>query len=522
MIADALRVRSALENGEFVPFFQPIFEIRSGELAGYEVLARWDDPKRGVISPEMFIPAAERDGWINDLTLELLRGAFEAVAGLPASVLLSVNLSAGQLCQRALPGRIEQVANRFGFCLERLTFELTESALVDDMAMARTVAADLKTMGCKLALDDFGTGFSSLLSLQALPFDRLKVDRSFVGSMIESKDSRKIVAMVVGLGQSLGIATVAEGVETEEQDEMLLWLGCDYGQGWLYGRPVPARALLETFCAVRERKVPRRQGEGMTQRQSVSQFDMPPATRLAQLRAVYDGAPVGLAFLDREMRYVTLNRRMADISGVPMEDHLSKTVEELYPHFFEVVGPSIRRALEGNSVEGMEVETSLPETADRRILLLSYEPARDEAGEVVGVSVAVSDRTQIRRLEKSKREAEEHLRHFLDLNPQITWVLDDKGGAIDVSKQWVTASGREEGSWRGLGWLDALHPEDVEETKRVLFRSLATGEPIDVRYRLRPKGGEWAWIRARGWPRYNGVGKVLYWYGVLELCGGEG
>jgi PAS domain S-box-containing protein len=520
MVADVLRVRAALENGEFVPFFQPLIEIRSGELAGYEVLARWEDPERGTISPETFIPAAERDGWINDLTMELLKRAFDAVAGLPAPVQLSVNLSAGQLCDRSLPGAIERVANGFGFGLERLTLELTESALVHDMAIARAVAADLKALGCKLALDDFGTGFSSLLSLQALPFDRLKVDRSFVGSMIESKDSRKIVAMVIGLGQSLGIATVAEGVETAEQDEMLLWLGCDYGQGWLFGRPVPAAGLLETFHAVRERKASAREGEGMPQRQSMSQLDMPPAMRLAQLRAVYDGAPVGLAFLDRDMRYVTLNKRLADMSEVPMEEHLSKTVEEIYPHFFGVVGPSIRRALEGESVGGIEVETHPWKVTEGRSLLLSCEPARDEAGEVVGVSVAMSDLTPMKRLERSRQEAEDHLRYFLDLNPQIAWVLDEKGCALDVSKRWLSSAGREEGAWKGLGWLEALHPDDVERTKCVLFHSLATGEPMDVRYRLRPEGGEWIWKWARGWPRYDGEGKILYWYGVLEACEG--
>ena len=126
--------------------------------------------------------------------------------------------------------------------------------------------------------------------------------------MTTSKESRKIVAAVVGLGQSLGITTVAEGIETEEQDEMLLWLGCDQGQGWHYGRPVVAADLPGVMSARRERKPPRRAVENMQHRRSLSEFDLLPATRLAQLRAVYDGAPVGLAFLDRDTRYVALNR----------------------------------------------------------------------------------------------------------------------------------------------------------------------------------------------------------------------
>jgi EAL domain-containing protein (putative c-di-GMP-specific phosphodiesterase class I) len=136
-----------------------------------------------------------------------------------------------------LPKRIREAAEAAAFPLTRVVIEITESALVENLEHAQSISMELKAHGCRLALDDFGTGYSSLLHLQSLPFDELKVDRSFVGSMAERRESRKIVSAVVGLGQSLGLETIAEGAETQEQAEMLLLLGCEMGQGWLFGKP---------------------------------------------------------------------------------------------------------------------------------------------------------------------------------------------------------------------------------------------------------------------------------------------
>jgi EAL domain-containing protein (putative c-di-GMP-specific phosphodiesterase class I) len=159
---------------------------------------------------------------------------------LPGSLRLSVNLSPLQLADRTLPGQIATVAERGGFPLERLTVEITESALIEDLPAAQDVAKDLKALGCRLALDNFGAGYSSLFNLLALPFDELKVDRSFVHTLTQSRQNREITAAVIGLGESLGLTTVGEGVETEEEAGILIGFGCILGQGWLFGRPAPA------------------------------------------------------------------------------------------------------------------------------------------------------------------------------------------------------------------------------------------------------------------------------------------
>ncbi len=343
----------ALAESQFMPFFQPLVTLRTGQLAGFEVLARWQHPLEGLISPGTFIPVAERDGWIGQLTRQILQKAFQAAAALPENLNLAINISPLQLRDLHLPEQIRALATDAGFAFSRIVVEITESALIDTLPSAVSIAVELKTLGCRLALDDFGTGYSSLSHLQALPFDKLKVDRSFVSSMTEKRESRKIVSAVIGLGQSLGLRTVAEGIETHEQAEMMLWLGCDFGQGYFYGRPVPARDLAACVSAKRE-KLQIAQGSAW-KKISGSNFHVPPTQRLAQLQAVYDGAPVGLAFLDQNMRYMNLNQKLADMNGATIEDHLGSPVAEMIPELFATIEPHIRRALDGETLADLRL-----------------------------------------------------------------------------------------------------------------------------------------------------------------------
>jgi PAS domain S-box-containing protein len=513
---DPLEIDQAFDNGEFRPHFQPSINLRTGDLHGFELLARWNHPKRGWISPDEFIPLAEKDGWINRLTRELLHRGFSAVANLPSSVTLAINISPVQLREANLPVNIQTIAKKVGFSLERLTIEITESSLTDSMDRARTISSALKAMGCKLSLDDFGTGYSSLSHLQALPFDELKVDRSFVSSMTERRDSRKIVAAVVGLGQSLGLITLAEGVETREQAKMLQWLGCDLVQGWFYGKPLPAEELAEAVSTF-QRCGPPRESKDVLGRVSCGGLDALPSLRLAHLQAVYDGAPVGLAFLDRDLRYMTLNQRLATINGLPMGDHLGRTVSEIVPELFPKVERHIRRALNGEAVAGVEVIKPATDTSERRAILVTYEPARDEAGEVVGVSVAVVDLSPIRRAEEARRESEENFRNMMELIPQIPWIIDPEGRALDVSQRWLEITGMTGDQWRGFGWLDALHPDDVQPTRNAMQKAFESGDSIDTVYRVRRSEADpWRRLRSRGAARIGADGQIICWYGCLE------
>jgi PAS domain S-box-containing protein len=520
MRLDAADILRALERGDIYPAFQPLVELKTGQVAGFEILARWQHEELGTILPDVFISEIEARGLSNRLTLSLLGKAFASIPLRESSLFVTVNLSPLQLQDTELPGLIAECARPSGFSLDRLMIEVTESALVDDMSRAKAVAGELKALGCSLALDDFGTGYSSLKHLESLPFDRLKVDRGFVSTMTEDRERRKIVAAVVGLGQSLGLLTVAEGIETQEQASMLLWLGCELGQGWLYGKPVPEAEIprmlavpMETFAA----KMP-----APLDGESVVGAHMLPAQRFAQLQAIYDGAPVGLCFIDKQLRYVTLNRQLAKLNGVPAAAHLGRTVAEVLPRLFPIVEPYIRRALRGESITGVEIQKPPADGGgEAQTLVLSYRPARDEAGEVLGVSVAIMDVTERKRTEQALHESEVHFRHMMTLGPHVPWVLNALGEVIEASPQWEVVTGQSLEEALGNGWQKMLHPVDVPPTQEAIRISLSTGKPIDISYRVRSPEGEWKQMRSRGAPRFGSAGEVVSVYGLVEEVEGE-
>jgi EAL domain-containing protein (putative c-di-GMP-specific phosphodiesterase class I) len=243
MVVNKQEVRHAIESDAIVPCFQPVIDLRSMRLTGFEVLTRWRHPSLGLILPSNFIQVAEELGIIGILTRELLRKAFRSAAILPGHFSIAFNVSPIQLRYRSLPTQLREAAVLAGIPLNRLIIEITESAILDNEEQALSIAQEIKAMGCRLAIDDFGTGYASLRHLMALPFDQIKVDRSFIEQMLVRPDSRKIVAAVISLGHSLGLVTLAEGVETREQEALLLQMGCSLAQGWLYGRPLTADQL---------------------------------------------------------------------------------------------------------------------------------------------------------------------------------------------------------------------------------------------------------------------------------------
>lgn len=508
-------IRRGLEADEFFPVFQPLVEMRTGQLAGFEVLARWKR-RRQEILPAEFIPAMERAGLINELTTAILSKALACAPIAEQQLMVAFNLTPTQLVNPRLPERLKALAWTAGFPLDRLTVEITESALVDDLARAREMALALKALHCRLALDDFGTGYSSLTHLHALPFDELKVDRSFVNSMTEKRESREIVAAVVGLGLGLGLMTVAEGVETRQQAEMLFWMGCDLAQGWLYGKPVPAGELAGVLS-----QTPWESPAGTPEARDLNplaSLQALPAHRLAQLQAIYDGAPVGLCFLDRNLRYISLNRQLAEMNGVPAAAHLGRKVSEVVPHVYKVVGPFLQQALAGEPVTGIEVNRPAPGGNSQRqmTIMVSYRTVRDGGGDVVGVSVAVMDVTQRKRMEEALRESEDHFRHMVNLSPHVPWVLDAQGQVTEGSQRWEDYTGQPREQALGDGWLKALHPDDVAQAKEAIQESLKSGLPIDMEYRVRKPGEDWKWMRSRGSPRYSASGEIVSIYGVTE------
>ena len=236
-------LRVGIPKGEFVPYFEQQIDLTTNRLHGFEVLARWDHPTRGLVMPDSFIDIAEETGAISDLSFSIMRQAFVEARNWDPSVSLSVNISPMQLKDPWLAQKLVKLLTETGFAATRLEVEITETSLFENLALAQSIVGSLKNQGIRIALDDFGTGYSSLAHLRALPFDRIKIDKSFVTTICENGESAAIVAAITRLGESLGLPVTAEGIETADIEERLRHLGCHKGQGWLYGRPLPMPAV---------------------------------------------------------------------------------------------------------------------------------------------------------------------------------------------------------------------------------------------------------------------------------------
>jgi PAS domain S-box-containing protein len=411
---------------------------------------------------------------------------------------------------------MQRTAERASFSFKKLIVEITESALLLDLDVAAKIAKDLKALGAELALDDFGTGYSSLLHLQALPFDKIKIDGSFVQSMTCQRDSRKIVAAVVGLGLSLGLRTVGEGIEEKEQADLLFSLGCDLGQGWWYGRPVPA-SQLESLLA--EEKRPLRPKDEASANEDVAlHLEAMPAQRLAQLQAIYDGAPVGLSFLDRHLRYVSTNERGAAMKDVSVKQHIGRTVAEVLPDAFAQLKPFLGRALAGESVSGIEVRIANSQQADGYLtLLVSYHPICDATDEVVGILVAAVDISERKRIEQALAESDAYFRQTLEQHSVCLWTANAEGVITDIGPEWLMLTGLAKEESIGNGWIEGLHPEDDGRAFQLWQENVRSGQPYDIQFRCRREGGCWRWVRARAMARRGASAEITHWHGTLEV-----
>ncbi len=238
-------LRTAVGNGEFELVFQPIVKLDRQRIATCEALLRWRHPERGYVSPAEFIPLAEETGSICEIGEWVLRKACSEAAKWPGGIGVAVNVSAVQFKNAAVVRAVMEALTASGLPAHRLELEITESVLLNDSVTTLATLHTLKRLGVRVAMDDFGTGFSSLSYLQSFPFDKIKIDQSFVRNLGETGNARLIVRSVVGLGRSLGITTTAEGIETEAQLEQLRLEGCEEGQGYLFSRPVPSATIRE-------------------------------------------------------------------------------------------------------------------------------------------------------------------------------------------------------------------------------------------------------------------------------------
>ena len=236
-------IRHGIKAGEFVPFFQPLVDLNSRQIIGFEALARWRSPRRGLLEAEGFIETAERTGLIGPLTLSVLEQALKEARAWPGHLKLAVNVSPVQFRDAMLAEHILKLLALTGYPANRLEIEITEGSLLEDREQVLTIIRSLKNVGVSISLDDFGTGYASLAQVNRLPLDRIKIDNSFITTIVKSEQTAAIVSTIAGLGHNLDVPITAEGVESEQIRSALADFGCSEAQGWLFGRAISAEAV---------------------------------------------------------------------------------------------------------------------------------------------------------------------------------------------------------------------------------------------------------------------------------------
>jgi diguanylate cyclase (GGDEF)-like protein len=254
-------MREGISEGSFIPYFQPMLDLSSKQVTGFEVLARWNHPRRGIVEPDDFISVAEATGMISDLSFSVMRQALLRGVQWPNDITIAVNVSPVQFKDPLLAERIIKLLEEVGFPANRLELEITETAILADRDLALATVKSLKDHGVRISLDDFGTGYASLSQLRELPFDRIKIDKSFVASLLSDQQSNAIVHAIATLGKNLDLPITAEGVETEIVHQRLQELGCSDAQGWLFGRAICGREAGETFFRATGDNLPEREKE---------------------------------------------------------------------------------------------------------------------------------------------------------------------------------------------------------------------------------------------------------------------
>jgi len=238
-------LKAALAGGQFQLYYQPLLNLETGQIVSFEALLRWKHPLRGMVSPAEFIPVAEECGLIGPLGEWVLNEATKTAARWPQVWRVAVNISPLQFRHKSLVNSVKKALKGSGLSPARLEQEITESVILEDEVHNLAILNAIRALGVRIAMDDFGTGYSSLSYLRTFPFDKIKIDQSFVRDLPHDKNALSIVRAIADMAQSLGVLITAEGVETEAQMEALKALNCGEAQGWLIGRPAPE---IDAYC----------------------------------------------------------------------------------------------------------------------------------------------------------------------------------------------------------------------------------------------------------------------------------
>jgi EAL domain-containing protein (putative c-di-GMP-specific phosphodiesterase class I)/PAS domain-containing protein len=495
----AQALQRAVDQRHIEPHFQPIVSLSDRRVLGFEVLARWRHPDRGLVPPAEFIPLADRLGLLDAILEQLMRTAFAAAASWPHHLFLGFNVSPTQLHDTGLVSRVRRAAHDSDFPTARVHIEVTESAFIDDIASSKATLDLLIGLGCVVAMDDFGTGYSSLTWLSTLPFSKIKIDAQFVSAMIEHRQSRKIVSAVISLGHSLGLAVVAEGVEHVAEAEMLRDMGCQLAQGFLFGRPVPASdipALLN----------------------DIAEYAVNPSTPLPlsaefqafQLSDLYKSDQTAIAFSDPSGTVIASSAAFNSMMDIEGGDVTGRHIGELIAVTSETLAQLRATDLLGHTFPAFEEVT-----AGGALAWIMVRPIKDESGELIGFSIVCADVSHRQPTHPVASDVSPAVDPDATPNSGWSWHLDKGGLVVDVDDSHEEQGGEPKPAL-GLGWMDFVHPDDIEAALGAWADAVPTGGSYEVQLRLHDGGGRYQWHRLETSPVFDANGGVVSWRGRCE------
>lgn len=479
--------RKALDNKEFILYYQPKLDLKSGKMTGVEALIRWKHPENGFIPPLDFIPLAEETGLIIPLGEWILREACSQTIkwqnqGLPP-IVMSVNLSVRQLYQPNLVEMIRNVLNETGLNPELLELEITESMLLDTEHGIK-VLNELEGLGIKISLDDFGTGYSSLHYLKEIPIHNLKIDQSFVRGSISDPNDAAIVKTIIGMAHQLKLTVIAEGVETREHLLFLQRNLCDVAQGFLFSKPIPPEEIaeqyrnIEAFVLQNGLQKEAYKNEAIEKALQIARQELIDLIRLQQ----------GMIFKYEKNNGVFIHTlcdgELLRKMGLIPEEIIGKELKEFFPkEEVERKIPFYEQAWEGNEVTYEGVMKDI-------CYMASLRPV-NRGGRVVEVIGSCSDITERKKIEKALKESEAKFRLITENMLDLIGIVDKKGIITYASPSHETILGRKPSYFEGKNILELCHPDDIPHVKEHFQEMLQTKSTSKVEFRLNHASGDW-------------------------------
>lgn len=504
-------LRIALERNEFLLYYQPKVNLVTGKIEGVEALIRWNHPEKGLIPPLEFIPVAEENGLILPMGEWVLRTACiqnkRWMKSGVANIVMSVNLSVRQLYQPNLVDTVRQILKETKYPPELLELEITESMMMDK-AKALDAISRLKKLGIQISLDDFGTGYSSLHYLQDFPIDKIKIDQSFVRNCESDLNNETIVKMIIEMGRNMKIKVVAEGIETKGELKFLQKNFCDFGQGYLFSRPLPAEELYLSLSSIEQIAFQEGISKEIYNQKLMQEALENTQQELSSIISQQQGMIFKVIREDDRFIYTLCGGKLMDKMGFIPEQIIGKESKDFLPTDITYEKTKyFLRAWEGEEnvtyrgeINGIHYSASLSSIR--------------KDGQVQGVIGSCVDITEKKRIADTLKDRNFKYQVITDNMLDLIGLLDKQGTVIYATSSHEKVLGYPAKQYEGNSILELIHSEDIAKIETQFFNMVKSKTSCQVELRYKHSMGGWVDVEAKITPVYDDYGELEYFIAV--------